>query len=130
MKKTLFFSAILILTIFLSCNKNPGEGGTSSITGKVWVVDLNGSGDTVAQYYALDQDVYILYGEDDQTYDEDFSTSLDGSYAFHNLTPGKYTVFAYSKCEACPSGLEVVQKSVEITEKKQTVTVEDLVIIE
>lgn len=130
MKSILFLATVLITTSFIACNKEPGEGGTSSITGKVWVVDLNASGDTVAQYYAMDQDVYILYGEDDQTYDEKFATSLDGSYQFNFLTPGKYTVFAYSKCDACAGGQEVITKTVEITDKKQEIVVEDLVIIE
>lgn len=129
MKSVIALSTLSIFLIIIGCNKEPGEGGTSSITGKVWVVDLNGSGDTTAQYYAMDEDVYIIYGDQTQTYSDNFNTSLDGSYRFDYLTPGKYTVFAYSDCETCPGGQDVSSKTVEITDKKQVIEVEDLVII-
>ncbi len=130
MKSLILFAATCSMLFFTACNKEPGEGGTSSINGKVWVVDLNASGDTIAQYYAMDQDVYIIYGEDTQTYADKFSTSLDGSFSFNYLTPGKYTVFAYSKCDLCDSGQNAVSTTVEITEKKQTITMDDIVIFD
>ncbi len=130
MKSILFLSALFTVTFFIGCNKEPGEGGTSSITGKVFVVNLDNSGDTVNTYYGMDKDVYVIYGEDSQTYSDKFSTSLDGSFAFHHLTPGKYTVFAYSKCNTCPGEQDVVKQTIEITEKKQELVIEDLVILD
>jgi len=131
MKIITILACILSFSTFVACNKVEGQGGTSTIKGKVLIVDLNGSGDTVQPpYYALDQDVYILYGDADETYDDDFATSYDGSYEFNNLTKGQYTVFAYSKCETCGGGVEVIKKTVEISSNKQVVEVVDLVIID
>lgn len=126
--------SLILLTFFtfliISCNKTEGEGGTSSIQGKIWTINLNASGEPVSEFYAMDHDVFIIYGESNATYNDKFATSYDGSYTFNNLTVGKYTIFTYSKCDACPSGQEVISKTVEITEKKQLITVDDLVIYE
>lgn len=128
MKKLLFISASTLLVIVSSCNKEPGEGGTSTIEGKVWVVDKNNDGVVTGEYYAMDEDVFIAYG-DDQTYSDNFNTSYDGSYRFDNLTIGMYTVFAYSDCDTCASGMSAIKETVEITENKQLITVPDLVIV-
>lgn len=130
MKSNFLFTSLLTLALFVSCNKEAGEGGTASITGKVLVIDLNNSGAVNGQYYGMDYDVFIVYGENNNTYSDKFSTSFDGSYAFNYLTPGKYTLFAYSKCDTCLGGQEVIKKSVEITDKKQKLVVDDLVIYE
>lgn len=130
MKLTNLFTLVFIALAFSSCNKTAGEGGTSSIQGKVWVINLNASGEIVGEYYAMDQDVFIIYGDSDATYDDKFATSYNGSYVFNNLVEGKYTLFVYSKCDTCQSGQEVFTKTVEITEKKQLITVDDLIIYE
>ncbi len=120
----------LLFFFIISCNKTEGEGGTSSIQGKIWAINLNASGEPVGEFYAMDHDVFIIYGESNATYNDKFATSYDGSYTFNNLAIGKYTIFTYSQCDACPSGQEVISKTIEITEKKQLITVEDLVIFE
>ncbi|MEO9533585.1 MAG: hypothetical protein ABJG68_01195 [Crocinitomicaceae bacterium] len=120
---TLTFSVLLF-----SCNKEPGQGGTSSVSGKVYRIETNSLGDTLAQYYAPDYDVYFIYGTEDLTYDDKFSTSYDGSYTFTNLTPGSYTVFAYSRCDLCASGDTAVSMTFDITEKKSAIELEDLVV--
>jgi len=130
MKKTSLILLAFFTFLLISCNKTEGEGGTSSIQGKVWTIDLNAAGEVVGEYYAMDQDVFIIYGESNATYNNKFATSYDGSFTFNNLTLGKYTLFAYSKCDTCPGGKEVISKTIEITEKKQLITVDDLVIYE
>lgn len=123
-----FFVAIVSSIFLIACNKEPGQGGTSSISGKVYRIETNSLGDTLAQYYAADYDVYMIYGEDDLVYDDKFSTSYEGSYTFTNLTPGSYTVFAYSRCDLCASGDTAVSATFEITEKKTATTLDDLVV--
>jgi hypothetical protein len=130
MKLKKLFTLLFIALAIASCNKTAGEGGTSSVQGKIWVIDLNAAGEIVGEYYAMDEDVFIIYGDSDATYNDKFATSYDGSYVFNNLVEGKYTLFVYSKCETCPSGQEVLTKTVEITEKKQLITVDDLIIYE
>ena len=121
---------LLIPSLFLiSCNKEPGEGGTSSITGKVWKSDVNSLGVVLVEYYSADEDVYIMYGNEDEIYDDKFATSADGSYKFSNLTLGTYTLFAYSRCDLCPSGDTIVSQTIEVTEKKNNYIIEDLKIL-
>ena len=129
MKKLAFLFIFPILG-FLSCNKEPGPGGTSSISGKVYVYDLNAIGlDTLSEYYAMDEDVYIIYGDETETYSDKFSTSFDGSYRFDYLTPGTYTIFAYTRCDACPNETDVVKKVVEVSAKKTEYPQSDIVIL-
>ncbi len=109
---------VALLAITAACNKEAGEGGTSSISGDVLVNDIDGAGVLQSQYVGMDEDVYIIYGTEDQTYDDKFSTSLDGTFKFSHLTPGDYTVFAYSRCDTCASGTDVVQKTINIADKK------------
>jgi hypothetical protein len=105
--------------IFLSCQKQEGEGGTSAIYGKLITVDLqhfdipgNERIDTLAEpYYHADQDVFIIYGENDNLYDDNYKTSFDGSFGFESLRKGKYTIFVYSECEADTIGLAAIYQS-------------------
>lgn len=127
--RSLTFYLIGISIVLLSCNKEPGRGGTSSLVGKVHVYDVNGIGDTINEFDGMDEDVFILYGEDDNTYDDKFACSFDGSYRFDYLTPGTYTLFAYSRCDTCPDGQRPVKRTVQILEKKTEYTVPDLNIL-
>jgi len=127
-------SACFIITTFLSCltillagcTKPEGEGGTSTIQGKVYAFDYNSAGVLIDGYYLPDEDVYIIYGDGDYYYDDDYTTSFDGSFRFQYLTKGTYTVFVYSDCETCPSGVEPISRTVEITSNNQDIILEDL----
>ena len=109
MRKHLFnillFNSFLLL---ICCTKNPGIGGQASIFGKVQVNNINIIGDTVATYDAQEHDVYIIYGNLNNTYDDDVKTSHDGSFEFNFLNPGPYDIFVYSDCADCPNGQDSV----------------------
>tara|TARA_B100000809_G_scaffold266703_1_gene330874 strand:+ start:3975 stop:4736 length:762 start_codon:yes stop_codon:yes gene_type:complete len=47
-----------------------------------------------------DEDVYIIYGDDDDIFDDNVKTNFDGTFKFSNLRKGSYKVFAYSKDES------------------------------
>jgi hypothetical protein len=129
MKKTLNLLFFVLIVVFVfSCKKIEGEGGTSSISGKIYLIDLNSHGDTLAQYYVADEDVYIIYGQNSNTYNDDFATSFDGSYKFDYLQKGYYKIFAYSKCDTCAGEVEIVFKEIEITENYKDYIIEDIVI--
>lgn len=125
---------ILITAIIMglnSCEKEAGIGGTSSITGKVVVRQYNSNFTTLTeQYYATDEDVYIVYG-DDPVYGDKTSTNYDGTYRFEYLREGNYTVYAYSEDSVnYPSQHEIpVIQKIEITKKNQEVTVKPIVIL-
>jgi len=120
---------LLLTAYFLlsSCTKEEGVGGTSTITGKVYVMEYSSVGNLLAEYYGEEERVYIIYG-DGTTYDDDSRTSYDGSYKFQYLNKGMYKVFCYSRCDTCASGKEALIKEVEITSNNSTIELEDIVI--
>ena len=87
MKKT--FLIVLIGALVSSCTKKEGEGGSATIKGFVYEYKINAfSLDTTARYAAADQDVYIIYGNEDTFYDDNIKTSYDGSFVFPYLQKG------------------------------------------
>jgi hypothetical protein len=128
MKKTL--TILTLSLIFFSCNKLEGEGGTSSIIGKITTNDVNGAGEIQATFPGADEDIYIIYGKDNTAISDKVTASYDGSYRFDNLTAGTYKVFAYSKCNTCPSGSQEVVVTTTINTKKELVTAPELIIEE
>lgn len=124
-----FFIAVVILLGSLNaCKKVEGQGGSSEIVGKVIIRDYDAFGDLIAEYPAKDERVHIIYGTDDNYYDDDYDTSFDGSYRFQFLTKGTYQVFVYQKCNGCPSGDEEVLEVITIENNKSTVVAPDLII--
>jgi hypothetical protein len=131
MKKVLISIACLSFILMASCEKEEGIGGTSTITGKVKVREYNDNfTHVIGEYYAGDQDVYIIYGND-SVYSDKFTTSYDGTYRFEYLREGNYKVFAYSLDSAAfPLDKETeVMKEVTITGKDQLIQVEDILMI-
>jgi hypothetical protein len=127
---TRFFGLLILAILPVSgCLKEPGIGGTSTITGKVFAHDYNAEGTNLrASYYAPDEDVYIIYGND-SIFSDRTQTSYDGSYRFEYLRPGTYTLFAYSKNMVTKLPPPVpVKKTVQIQTERQIVQVEDIVI--
>lgn len=119
---------VFIASITLSaCEKEEGEGGRALITGRVLVQEFSDAGNLTAEYYAADEQVYIIYG-DGSTHDDNMRSSFDGSYRFEYLRKGTYTIFVYSECPSCPSGDEAIQAEVTISSNKAVVEVPDIVI--
>jgi hypothetical protein len=128
---SLFIAAIFIGFSLISCEKQEGSGGTSAITGKVLIRQYNDNFTTLMeQYYATDEDVFIVYG-DDPVYGDKTTTNYDGTFRFEYLREGNYTVYAYSKDSVhYPTRHEIpVIKQVEITKKNQEVNVGEVIIL-
>lgn len=129
MKKYLLLAAAFI--VLLSCEKQAGEGGTSTIKGVVMVKEYNGDFSILRDIYpAQDVDVYIIYG-DDEVYGDKFQTGYDGKYEFNYLQNGKYTIYSLSKSDTIllTNQLVPVIKEVEVTSKDQVVEVDTIYII-
>lgn len=136
-QKLLISAAIAALFIVaVSCNKEAGPGGLATIRGTlmqdIWQKGVGFTPDTfLGQFIAPDVDVFLVYGDDDNTYDDDFSTSFDGTFEFKNLTPGTYKIFAYTETNPLLNELvdSVVSKTIIISksEKKEIINVGDLV---
>jgi hypothetical protein len=129
MKNVLFIA--LILTLF-ACQKNEGPGGQASVQGKIYVRDYNDSfTQLLDEHYAMEQRVYIMYG-DDEIYSDEMRTNFDGSFKFDYLTKGKYTIFVYSKDSTftVPGGKEPLFIEFEITDKKEAVDLDVITILD
>lgn len=88
---------LCVVLMFVSCKRNEGEGGTGVVQGYVMLINHPDDNytlpaDTIA---AAKTDVFIVYGNSD-FYGDDVETDDKGFYKFKYLTPGNYTVFAYS----------------------------------
>jgi hypothetical protein len=137
----LILISLFTLIILAGCKKDAGEGGTATITGKVIVHDFDQAFQQAAPtsiYPKADEKVYIIYGENHNTYDDDYNTSYDGSYEFKHLQKGNYRIFAYSKDT---TGVKMnggyiskpkvpVIINVEIKSSGETVTAPDIIILD
>lgn len=112
------------------CKKEAGEGGASSITGKVQVyyrtILANPSSQSSTSFPSFDTEVYINYGNEIGPNDR-IRTNYKGEYEFPNLRPGDYTIYVYSRDTIngdnpphAPENM-VVKQEVTIDKRKQTV---------
>jgi len=135
MKLQLFIWVIAVLLALVSCKKEAGDGGNSSIKGKIsreLRIVLNNPGTAVGTFPAADEDVYIIYG-DHISPDDRVQTNYEGEYEFLYLRPGKYKVYAFSKdtnSVAVPWDEDhmTVLQELEITDGNQQVIADDMMI--
>ncbi len=124
-------STAFILMSFLmlsACKKEAGEGGTNTITGKVFATDFNKEYTKIqGEYYIPDYRVFIVYGTENSVYDNDFDTDYNGAFEFNYLRKGTYTVFTYSldTTEKNFQKLIPIKQTVEITGKNEVITLPD-----
>jgi hypothetical protein len=125
-RKNICLHCVVILMAFLlpavSCTKDPGEGGTSKIMGKVYIREYNADFTyLIGQYWGSDADVYIIYG-DGVTPSNRIRSGPDGDFEFPYLRKGKYRIYVYSadSTMTSPSGTIAVYRDIEITKNKQT----------
>jgi hypothetical protein len=129
MKKIYLVLAVLFIAIsFYSCSKEEGYGGLGKISGKVYAYDITSAGNIRAQGYLGDTKVYISK-HNNPTYFDDVNTSYDGSFEFKFLNKGSYDLWVYSDCDTCIWKQKYEIKAVDISTKKQSVTIEDFKII-
>lgn len=131
MKKNLLILLVAFLpaVFFSSCKKEAGEGGTSSIYGRIMVKDYNSTYTVLEEeYYGQDVDVYIIYG-DDKTYSERIRSNYDGVFEFKYLRKGMYHVYAYSEDSTLQTNAMIpIIRDVEITKNNEEVETTDIII--
>ena len=130
-KEISVFALILLLD---SCKKEAGDGGNSSIRGKVNLelrYVLENWKDIHGTFPAIDEDVYIVYGNHVSP-DDRVQTNYNGEFEFLYLRPGKYKIYVVSKDTIAPSswdgGKMTVLREAEITDDKQRITLEEMTI--
>jgi hypothetical protein len=131
-KKSYIAGLLLLSAVFLtmvSCKKEPGSGGKSTIYGKVLVKDYNATFTVLQEtYYGPGIWVYLVYG-DDRDYSDRIQTSYDGTWEFKYLRPGSYTVYVFSKDSTLSTNADLAMiRSVEIPSGKQEIALPDIVI--
>jgi hypothetical protein len=126
-KHLLIIASISAITLG-GCNKLPGEGGSSTIKGVVVEKRMSSVGTVISQYPASNEDVFIIYGEENTFHDDRERTSYDGSFEFRYLQPGKYKIFVYEECPSCPGGKNAVMVETEISKKKSVVNLDTIYI--
>jgi hypothetical protein len=133
MNKLLFIKLFLCLaTVFLSCRKEPGEGGGATIKGTLYARNFHSPEIThSSDDYASDEKIYIIYGDGD-TPDDDTRTGSNGEFQFKYLRKGKYKIYTYS---LDPNTLSddnsiAVIKEVEITKNNEEASITDFHIYE
>jgi hypothetical protein len=130
-RKLVLISLICTASYFMTaCKKDPGTGGSSSISGKVYVKDYN-STFTVLQdeYYGQEIDVYILYG-DEKSVGDRVRTSYDGTFEFKYLRKGIYHVFAYSKDSTLQTNAMIpIIKDIEITKNGEVIETPQITVL-
>lgn len=128
----IILSLFILLSLF-SCDLPEGEGGNSTIRGHVFLKKYNSDFSRLIQeYYLPDERVYIIYGDDTTSYNDEIRTHYDGSYEFRYLRPGKYTVYAYSRDSLSITGLPIiaVKKSITIKDDDSEIEVDDIIVID
>jgi len=127
------------MLLFASCAKDEGEGGTSTIKGKLFEKKYDRSYQSLlSESPSPDEKVYIIYGTDHETYDNDYNTSYNGEYEFKYLQKGSYTIFAYTTDTSGVAATGYVDENkpkipvfatVDIKENGSTVTAPNLTIL-
>jgi len=128
MKNRMLFSFLSALLLISGCAKEAGEGGSSTISGKLIAQKYNAFGEVIEEYELADERVYIIYGDNSNVYDDNMRSSFDGSYRFDFLRKGTYRVFVYSKCPTCPGGEEAIVREAVITRNKEKIVIPTIIV--
>lgn len=121
-------NALIFILLLAACAKQEGEGGRSTISGKVYAIDYPNDWDSKLDTFpAADEDVFIVYGDEERVSD-DLKTFYDGSFSFEYLTKGDYKIYVYSNDFNDGEIQEAIIRDVEISSNSDDVTVEDIYI--
>jgi hypothetical protein len=118
----ILFCFLLFTLAFISCEKPPGEGGSASVMGRIWIKDYP----TLQEYAGYDEYVYIVYG-DEVSYGDRVRTTYDGRFKFSYLRKGKYKIYAYSMALTSLQDSAVI-RSFEITDRKEKADLGDILL--
>jgi hypothetical protein len=123
---------LCIITLTLGCSKQAGEGGKSTVKGKILVEDWNNAFTIKnGEYPGLDVDVFIIYG-DNISYNDKTRANYNGEFEFKYLRKGKYTIYVITKDKTLQSasGEKSIVVKFELTGKKEIKTLDQITIYE
>ncbi|MEY4876825.1 MAG: hypothetical protein RL708_1974 [Bacteroidota bacterium] len=109
----------LLSFVLVACKKGAGEGGKATITGKIFATNYNALLKSDSGFIG-DYKVYINYGNETGV-SNDVATDYSGVFKFNYLRKGNYTVWVYSKKNSLYVLDSTIIKSVEISDKTETI---------
>lgn len=116
---------IAFAALLSACGGSEGEGGRTSVIGQVYYKLQDKNGNALGREEARAEDIFIVYG-DNERFDDDVKTHSNGQYQFRYLFKGSYTIFGYSECPNCDSGVEPTAIEVDLSGKKEDFVAPDL----
>lgn len=122
LKTVLIFLFTMAILSFTACKKPEGEGGTGRIKGTLLAEQWNATFTVKkAEFLAMDEWVYIVYGSD-VSYGDRIRSSYNGEFEFKYLRAGKYKIYVYSKDKTLQSasGEVAIVKEFTVTEDNTT----------
>ncbi|MGB3946407.1 MAG: hypothetical protein WBM13_00360 [Bacteroidia bacterium] len=123
-KKSAYIILLISCISFNGCKKEPGEGGSSRIRGKVWVKDYDPFFSYIqGEYWGADIKAMLTFG-DNISPDMTSETNSNGEFEFLYLQKGKYKLTIYSKTlkdTTNPSGLIAIEKTIFIKNRNETI---------
>ena len=96
------------------------DDGSGYISGMVQLTDYTTSTSNPIVYAKLDEDVYIVY-DNDQAYFERTKSGAGGVFQFSGLIEGSYKIYAFSDCLTCTSGTETKELLTQITTEGEAI---------
>lgn len=94
---SLIFFVLIAVVSLSSCRKEEGFGGSASISGTIIEDFFNDDfSSRIYQRPAVDEEVFILFGEDDPPGDR-VVTGINGDFRFDYLYPGRYYIYYRSQ---------------------------------
>lgn len=119
-----FLLLVLSLSLFSSCEKEEGFGGSSALEGYVYKIEHSNDNFSFKAdtFPALDQRVYLQYPSDL----EDIRTDSAGRYRVNFLRSGDYAVYAHSELQDDSDNLQAEVVNVHVSGK---LTVADTIFI-
>lgn len=129
--------AAAVITITTGCKKEEGEGGRSSISGRVIEQEMHSCvfPDSIKhEQPRYDERIYIVYGDQSEVYDDDMRTDYLGRFHFQFLRKGTYTIFTYGECnpileEDCLicGGDKTIIQTIELG-KNEDLVIDDIIV--
>lgn len=125
MKNYILPFLFILCTLSISCKKEAGFGGLSSIEGKVYAIDLTPNSQII-QDEGYTANIKVILSVDGSGHVlKEQKTDLNGSYKFKNLRKGNYTVWTFTQCDQCTNNDSTVIQTIEIKARKEALVLPD-----
>jgi hypothetical protein len=124
------FDIVILNDILEITNTQTGETPDAIEVTSPFEIDIKNQGETGSlgpQNDLANEKIYLVYG-DNEFYDDDIQTGVNGIFEFKGLQVGNYSVYVYSK-DTITGSNTIVDIPVEITDKKSVTDIGEIDIV-